>query len=73
MPVELKKSNGSKEARGEDGADTEDIVAVEEAAEHLGVHGLEGVGTENGGVWAGVDVVRVERSVSEVLAFVVAS
>ncbi|CAD5169561.1 unnamed protein product, partial [Musa acuminata subsp. malaccensis] len=71
LPVELQETDGTEEAGGEDGADAEDGQAVEESAEHLGVHALEGVGAEDGGGGAGVDVVGVEGAGAEVLALVV--
>ena len=50
-----------------------DLMAHDEAAEHLRVHTLERVGTEDSLIGAGVDVVRVVRTVLELFAVVVAS
>ena len=72
VPIEMEESYRSEKAGGEDGAEPEDLFALVEAAEHLGVHALEGVGAEDCFVRAGVHVVRVVRASLEVLAFVVA-
>lgn len=72
LPVQLEEADGAEEAGGEDRSDTEDLVAVVEAAQHLSVHALEGVGAEDGLIGAGVHVVRVVGSGLEVFAFVVA-
>lgn len=71
-PVVLEELDRAEEGRGEDCTDTEDLVALDEAAEELAVHALLAVGAEDGRVRAGVDVVLVEGSVSEVGALVVA-
>lgn len=70
--VELEEADGAEEAGGEDGADAEDVEAVDEAGEHLGVHALAGVGAENGGGGARVVAVGVEGAAAEVVAVVVA-
>lgn len=70
-PVLLQEADGSDEAGGEDGADAEDFVVLAEAAEHLGVHALVGVGAENGLVGAGVVGVGIVRPLLEVGAFVI--
>lgn len=41
FPVDLEEANGSEKARSEHGADSEDLVAHDEAAQHLRVHALE--------------------------------
>lgn len=72
VEVLFQEADGTDEAGGEDGADAEDVGAVVEAAEELGVHALVGVGTEDGFVGAGVVGVWVEWAVLEMGAFVVA-
>lgn len=72
LPIELEKSNGSEKTRGKDCTNTEYLVTLEEATEHLGVHALEGVRAKDGLVWAGIDIVWVVRSGFEVVTFVIA-
>lgn len=68
----LQEADSADEAGGKDGADTEDVGTVEEAAEELRVHALVGVGTEDGFVWACVIGVGVKWAVFEMRAFVIA-
>lgn len=70
-PVHLEESDCAEETGGEDGAHAEDLAAHDEAAEHLGVHALEGVAAEDCFVRAGVDVVGVVWSGFELVALVV--
>jgi len=72
-PVELEEADGSKKARGENGADSENLMAHDEAAQHLRVHALEGIGAEDCFIGACIQVVWVVGSVFELLALVVAS
>jgi len=72
LPVELQEADGAEQAGREDGADAEHLGARHQAAQHLRVHGLEGVGAEDGGGGAGVHVVGVVGAVLEVVALVVA-
>lgn len=72
FPIELKEPYGSEKARGENGSDAENLVAHDEATEHLSIHALEGIRAKDGFVGACEDVVRVEWSFPELLALVVA-
>nr|ACL52753.1 unknown [Zea mays] len=72
LPVQLQEADGAQQARREDGAHAEHVVALAQPAHHLRVHALERVGAQDGRRGARVVVVRVERPVLEVLALVVA-